>query len=286
MTTSYVTSYQLRDFEAASDGDSTLLAHLLKASGKLVLRKTLDELGIPFSDDISSYVLDSVGQSMAGGRASSNRKPRFTKRKFGRKKRLPVALRGYTIPFHKVYLWADMSGGTGVWYIGFKIKSLVKEYSKTFDEFKVKSLRITYLPNNNSSATGIYSSVLLDQGGFGAASSGTEKGWFRTLATMPGAKVTHRNQNNTYYWKPTEASANNWYRPETDTDYTVCTIYFADNGQESVELGGVLKISGHLLGRGMYWDAPAHVRQRRIVEQHLNGVTTDSLISTFEQLGG
>lgn len=286
MNTSFVTSYQLRDFESASDGDSSILAHLIKSSGKFVLRKTLDELGIPFSDDISSYVLDSNSLQMAGGRAPSGRKPRFVKRKFGRKKRLPIALRGYTIPFHKVFLWADMSGGKGVWYLSLKMKSLVAEYVRTFDEFKVKSLRVTYLPNNNSSATGIYSSVLLDQGGFGAASSGTEKGWFRTLATMPGAKVTHRNQNNTYFWKPTEANSNNWYRPQTDADYPVCTLYFADNGQESVELGGVLKISGHLLGRGMFWNAPTQARQRRIIEQHLNETASDSLVSTFEQLGG
>lgn len=286
MSTNFVTSYQLRDFESAADGDSSILAHLIKESGRLVLRKTLDELDIPFSDDIASYVLDS-SSVMAGGGPRSSRKPRLLKRKSGRKKkRIPIALKGYTIPFHKVYLWSDMSGGKGVWYLGLNIRSLVTEYAKTFDEFKVKSLRVAYLPNNNSSATGIYSSVLLDQGGFGAASSGTEKGWFRTLATMPGARVTHRNQNNSYYWRPTEASSNNWYRPQTDADYTICTLYFADNGQESVELGGVLKISGHLLGRGMFWNAPTHIRQRQIIDQHLNDMTNDSLTSTFEQLGG
>lgn len=179
-----------------------------------------------------------------------------------------------------------MSGGKGVWYLYIKIKPLTVEYASTFDEFKIKSLRVTYLPNNNTSATGIYSSVLLDQGGFGNATSGTEKGWFRTIASMPGSRVTHRNQNNTYFWKPTESSANNWYRPQTDSDYTVCTMYFADNGQESVELGGVLKITGHVLGRGMFWNAPTAKRQQHYIERHLQIEAGDCLAASFEQLGG
>lgn len=207
-------------------------------------------------------------------RGAGKRKLSGKRRVRNRPKRFSSSLRGYTVPLRKSFLWSEFKGSNGVWYLSINIAALTKEYVGTFDEFKVKRLVIRYFPNNNTSATGIYATVLLDQNGFGAASSGTEKGWFKTIATMPGSRVQHRNSNAIYFWKPTEASANNWWRYQNNADYPICTLYFADNGQESVELGGVLLVTGHLQARGMYWNAPTWLRQRAAI----NSIVTADMV--------
>lgn len=261
----YLLPHQLSDFINSSDGRPDLLKHLIRESGKKVSRILLEEEGLPL-EEIQSLAEFITSDTMPGGknRKKFTRKPR--KFRTTRRRSIPISLRGYTVPFRHTYLWSDMSGSKGKWYLNLKIKALISEYVKTFDEFKIKNLTLHYKPNNNTSATGIYSSVLLDQNGFGANSGGTEKGWFRTLATMPGAKVLHRNVDCVHRWRPTEASSNNWHRPTVDTDYSIATIYFADNGQETVELGGVLMITGHLLVRGLFWNAPVSIRQRAAIE--------------------
>lgn len=277
-------AYKLADFLNSSDGNLHLLRHLIKESGQLVTRSLLEEFDLPIEEieSLAEFIQDH--ESMVGGKRQStgSRKRRYQRgqRKSNgptRRRTLPPSLRGYTVPFRRTYLWGDMSGSAGRWYLPMKMSDLIKEYAKTFDEFKIRSIIMRYLPNNNTSATGIYASVLLDQSGFGPSSGGTEKGWFRTISTMPGARVTHRNVNVIHRWRPTEAAANNWFRPQTDSDYTVATCYFVDNGQETVELGGVISITGHLLVRGLYWNAPINVRQRIAVNSVLTRIQRASL---------
>lgn len=289
MSGSPLPAYKLNDFLNASDDNLHLLRHLIEESGQLVSKSLLEEFDIPV-DQLGLPAQFIQSGSMAGGRRVKKRRTQAqlrtrNVRKMNRR-RLPPSLRGYTVPFRRTYLWADMSGSSGKWYLNLKVSTLIKEYLKTFDEFKVKSLTLRYLPNNNTSATGIYASVLLDQSGFGSNSGGTEKGWFRTISTMPGARVAHRNMNVIHRWRPTEAASNNWFRPQTDPDFTVATVYFVDNGQETVELGGVLSITGHLLVRGLYWNAPINVQQRiavnRILRSQQDADTDAELLSASD----
>lgn len=289
MSGSLLPAYKLTDFLNASDNNLHLLRHLIIESGDIVQLPLLEEFGIPIEElDLPARFIQSG--SMAGGRRNDKkRRPSRKKvRTAGRnvRGRLPSSLRGYTVPFRHTYLWSDMSGSSGKWYLPLTISSLIKEFAKTFDEFKIKALVLRYMPNNNTSATGIYASVLLDQTGFGASSGGTEKGWFRTISTMPGARVAHRNMNVTHRWRPTEAASNNWFRPATDKDYTVATVYFVDNGQETVELGGVLSITGHLLVRGLFWNAPINIKQRiavnRVLDGHRDAETDAEILSASD----
>lgn len=287
MSGSLLPAYKLNDFLNASDDNLHLLRHLIIESGETVPLPLLEEFGIPVDDlDLPAQFIQSG--SMAGGRRNDKKRKPQVRKRMGRKirGRLPPALRGYTVPFRHTYLWSDMSGSSGKWYLPLTISSLIKEYAKTFDEFKIKSLVLRYMPNNNTSATGIYASVLLDQSGFGASSGGTEKGWFRTISTMPGARVAHRNMNVIHRWRPTEAASNNWFRPTTDTDHVVATVYFVDNGQETVELGGVLSVTGHLLVRGLFWNAPINIQQRiainRVLESHRDAETDAEILSASD----
>lgn len=159
------------------------------------------------------------------------------------------------IPVKHVYLWADTKGTSGKWYINIMLRKIVGSFVTSYDEFKVSRLRAVYRPNNSVSDTGLYCGVLLDGTGFGAYGSASETEWFRTLASFPGSKVRPRHITSSYVWYPTEPSDREWFSYQQDSDKSVATLYFADNGKETVELGGVIEIFATVLARGLYYNA-------------------------------
>ncbi len=231
----------------------------------------------PFSDTLSKRIAG-YSDDMARGK-STKRSRRWKKQKMSRNRGSRVrnpTLQGWTIPFKHVYLWKDMSGSAGCFYKHIGLKDLLVEYEKTFDEFKLHALTCRFIPNNAVSATGVYVAVLLDQNGFGDLTGGTEVGWFRSLASMVGSKVQHRDRGVTLVWYPTEPDSRNWWRYQTDSDRNLASLYFCDNAKETVELGGCVIITGKISVRGMYWNAPT-LRARRLAEL---AKTVDAVIPT------
>lgn len=191
-------------------------------------------------------------------RMMANRRSRKSRRPKGRKvtKRAHNgAFTASTLHTKHVYLWSDMSGTRGKWYKNFTIQELTRSFQTSFDEFKLVRITCSYRPNNASTDTGLYVGVLLDQSGFGKYDLGTEVSWFRTLATFPGSKIRPRSVKSNYVWYPTEPTARDWYRYQTDSSKVIATLYIADNGQETVELGGVMELFVTLKARGLYWNA-------------------------------
>lgn len=171
-------------------------------------------------------------------------------------------LRAVRLPSKKIVLWSSMSGTKGKWLYHISLSDLIAPYVSTYDEFRVVSLRVTYKPDNATSADGLCAGVLMDQNGFGEYGSASETAWFQTIGSMPGSKIKPRFVTTTYFWRPTEPNSKEWrsyQRSETAT-YKVATFYMADDGKESAEYGGILEISGLVLGRGRYYNAPT-VRQ-------------------------
>lgn len=194
-----------------------------------------------------------------------------------------------TLRTKHVYLWSDMSGTSGKWYMNFTIAALTSSFQSAFDEFRIMRITCHYRPNNASTDTGLYVGVLLDQNGFGKFDLGSEVAWFRTLATFPGSKIRPRSQTSTYVWYPTEPASKEWYRYQTDKDHVIATLYIADNGKETLELGGIMELNVTLKARGLYWNAAVKSIMGDHPQGHSPQTTTvvspvTDLVDDFEQL--
>lgn len=154
-------------------------------------------------------------------------------------------------------LWSDTSGTSGKWYYNITLLTLIQPFVSVYDEFRILSLTVRYLPNNSTSAEGLYAFVLMDQSGFGAYGSASEIAWFKTLASMPGSRVNQRHEPASLRWYPTEPASREWRSYERDSlkSVIVATLYIADNGKETTELGGVFEMVGRAQGRGRYYNA-------------------------------
>lgn len=164
-------------------------------------------------------------------------------------------MRPTNLPTKTIMLWSDATGTTGKWYININLSALIKQYTSVFDEFRVNRLTVVYKPNNSVSETGLMVGVLMDQKGFGGYGTASETAWFKTLGSMPGSKITPRHVATSYFWKPTEPDSREWRSYQrSETNYTVATLYMADNGKETAELGGIFEIRAILQGRGRYYN--------------------------------
>lgn len=160
--------------------------------------------------------------------------------------------------------WSETKGSDARWYTNITLKQLVERYTTVYDEFRVVRLDIQHKPANAASAVGLYAGVLMDQKGFGSFGTATAPSWFKTLASMPGSKVCNPHMGMRFSWRPTEPDSRQWRSfQQGETDYTVCTIYFADNGDQATELGGALIVYATVLGRGMYYNAKVITQLRQ-----------------------
>lgn len=157
------------------------------------------------------------------------------------------------IPVRRIIPYAATSGSQHRWYYPITLSLFAKAFYDEYSEFKATRIRVRYLPNNSTNETGLYTAVLLDRDGFGSYGTATASSWFTTIGAMPGAKVHPRFVASSYYWKPTEPTARDWFNRKQNITY--CTIYICNNGQETEELGGMLEISCTMLARGMYYNA-------------------------------
>lgn len=200
-------------------------------------------------------ILRKEGKLPAAGMPRKQRRPRRQRR--GRRTRSLGYMRPIRIPVRKCITWNETSGTTGKWLYHLKLGVLCNNFEKVFDEFKVVRLTVTHRPANATSTSGLYAGVLMDQNGFGEFGNATGAAWFKTIASMPGAKVQSPHIGMRFTWRPTEPDSRQWrsYQRDEEKNYVICTIYFADNGDQSTELGGVLIITGTIYVRGKYYDA-------------------------------
>lgn len=210
----------------------------------------------------------------------------YTKRRIQRRRR--THQNGYVkpirIPVRVSIPWSATSGTTGKWNIHVNLNSLIKNFIKTYDEFKVLSLNVKWLPNNSTSSIGLTAAVLMDQNGFGDFGSASSNSWFDTLSSMPGSYVGNRHTNFSLPWRPTEPDARQWRSYQrSQTNYVVCSFYMADNNSTDVEVGGVILVSGTAQGRGMYYNAST-IQRSFAEELILRTQSADQLCSSFEEV--
>lgn len=165
-------------------------------------------------------------------------------------------LRPVKIPVRLSIPWERTSGTSGKWDFQIVLTDIVKNFVKTYDEFKILKLTLRWLPNNSTSSSGLTAAVLMDQKGFGNFGSASAESWFNTISSMPGSFVGNRHSSFSLNWKPTEPDSRQWRSYQrSETTYTVCRWYMADNGSEDSELGGIILCTGIAQGRGMYYNA-------------------------------
>lgn len=200
-------------------------------------------------------ILRKEGKLPPSGMPRKQRRPR--RRRQVRRQRSLGYMRPIRIPVRKCITWKETKGTTGKWLYHLKLGVLCNNFEKVFDEFKVVRLTFVHRPANSTSTSGLYAGVLMDQNGFGDFGSASAESWFQTIASMPGARVQSPHVGMRFTWRPTEPDSRAWrsYQQSEEKDYVICTLYFADNGDQSVELGGVIVVTGTILVRGKYYNA-------------------------------
>lgn len=165
-------------------------------------------------------------------------------------------LRGVKIPVRVSIPWTRTKGTTGKWSFAVKMSDLVRNFTSTYDEFKVLKLNCRWLPNNSTSSLGLCAAVLMDQNGFGEFGAASSVAWFETLSSMPGSYVGNRHTSFRLHWNPTEPDARQWRSYQRgEAGYVICHFYMADNGAEDSETGGIILVTGLAMGRGTYYNA-------------------------------
>lgn len=182
------------------------------------------------------------------------RRQRSRPRKGGRKRGTPAALRPMRITVKRVVMYEKTSGSEHRWYYHIPVSLFAASFTASFQEFKVTSFSVRYIPNNSLSETGLYCSILLDRDGFGSYGAATATSWFTYLGNMPGSIIKPRHASSQHRWRPTEPSARDWLNKD-QLKTNLATIYVCNNGKETEELGGLLEIRGVMLVRGRFWDA-------------------------------
>lgn len=160
-------------------------------------------------------------------------------------------MRSIRIPVRKCIPWQDSSGYPTRWRIEVTLGDLCNNFEDVFHEFKVLHLTLRHYPANNVTVSGLYAGVLVDKvsAGFGTC-------WFKSISSMPGAKVQSPHIGMEFHWRPTDPDSRLWRSHRRgQKPYVICTLSFADNGDISHELGGVVVITGEIMVRGKYYNA-------------------------------
>lgn len=206
--------------------------------------------GINTLKDLKKKVRDPVAAVMKG----KARRQRQRGRKVGRRRGLPPALRPVRLNVKRIVMYEKTTGTEHRWYYQIPLSLFTASFTATFQEFKVVSMSVKYVPNNSLSETGLYTAVLLDRDGFGSYGAATAAQWFAYIGNMPGSVIHPRHAPSTHRWRPTEPSVKDWFNKD-QVSVTLATIYICNNGKETEELGGLLEIRATLLSRGRFWNA-------------------------------
>lgn len=228
---------------------------LTKETVRAYLLENQPEL-VPILDELVVGESESEDEAEMAGKGNKNRrrKPRVVRRRRGPSNGY---LRAERIHIRDIVPWKEMEGTKNRWLYQVKLGSLIAPFVKTYDEFRVVNLRVRFLADApEGGATGCYTGILMDQLGFGDFGIATGAAWFKSIACFPGSKLLHRGHPMTLTWTPTEPSAKEWRRGETDSGYVIATLYFADDGTQETEIGGAILITGTVLARGRYWNIP------------------------------
>lgn len=177
------------------------------------------------------------------------RKPTARSRRF---KLQNPALRARRLPFKQV---VPITLTKGYYDYEFKLKELVPEMLTTYEEIRLVGMSVVFLTNDVSITAGIYTAILLDQDGYGAALKSTET-WFKRVSDMPGSIVHHATRGFRLTWRPTEPDSRNFIKVIDSADMikTLARVYIIAQKAE-LDMSGVLLIRGHVLCRGQYYDA-------------------------------
>lgn len=163
-----------------------------------------------------------------------------------------AALRPKRLPFKQV---VPVELKTGYFDYSFKITSLIPELLTVYEEVRITSLKVVFLVKDVAVTAGLYTTILLDQNGYGNPLKSTET-WFKRVADMPGSLVHHAVRGFKLTWVATEPDSKNYVKviDTEDIAKTIARLYII--GQESsLAISGVLLVRGHCLCRGQYYDA-------------------------------
>lgn len=226
--------------------------------------------------DLPNTILRPVGSNKPWNKGKAN-KPKMPKKnnkrrnKFhrggGRQRPQNAYLRPERFLIHDVIPWEKAKGTKNRWYYQVTLASLIAPFIHVYDEFRVEKLTATFLSDAPASgAVGCMTGILMDQEGFGDFGISTGTAWFKSIASFPGSKIQHRGGSMSLHWWPTEPPAREWSRGRDQENKVVATLYFADDGEQETEIGGVLRLKGFVSGRGRYYDVKT-LRVDRAIEE-------------------
>lgn len=132
---------------------------------------------------------------------------------------------------------------------------IVLDFKNQYDDYKIVSLNLRYMPNESMSTEGISVNVLMDDDGFGDYGTATAASWFKSLSRFPNARFERRGQVITRLWRPVRSSDKDFISV-SGPSRNFCTLYICNNGLETGnEVGGALIVRAKVLVRGRYYNA-------------------------------
>lgn len=216
----------------------------------------------------------------ASSASTMRKKTRGRPKRFRRRPRIMnAALSARRLPFRQVLLVeaATANQNTGLIEHSFKISEMAKEYMTTFEEFRCTGFSVRFVPNNSTTAEGLYSAILLDQSGFDGASRSAAT-WFPRVGDMPGSVVRHCSSGFILRWRPTEPTSRNFLKSHNNETAVVIASLFIYGSTADTVIKGALVIQGTILCRGEYYSASSRVRRLNLADQEqLQEMTLEDL---------
>lgn len=232
----------------------------LKTAAEIIAAEEAPELE-PFIE-----LLPSDEEEEMKGRRRVKKKNQPRRKRGGPSRMSNGYLRPERLQIRDIVPWKEMGGTKNRWSYHISLASLITPFKNVYDEFRVLSLRVKFFSDaQEGGATGCYTGILMDQNGFGDFGAATGAEWFKSIGCFPGSVVKHRGENITLSWRPTEPSAREWRRGESEGKYVVASVFFADDGEQETEIGGTIHITGSVLARGRWYNVPT-LRAEKIRE--------------------
>lgn len=253
----------------AKESRSYLQARSEAVEAEIAFRKLLS--GETTSDQIEAPPKEVKSLTM-------RRKTRVRQKRIRRRPR-NAALQSRRLPFRQVVLIDTLVNKVNVGKIEhiFKLSEMAKEFMHTFEEFRCTGFSVRFVPNNSTTAEGLYSAILLDQIGFGA-SARTAETWFPRVGDMPGSVVRHCSSGFTLSWRPTEPDARNFMKSHNNELVQALATLYIYGSTTATTIKGALVIRGSILCRGEYYSASSRINRLNIDDQsRLSEMTLDDL---------
>lgn len=220
---------------------------IIPATPKPVLPAVLDFKPLNQPQNAGSFAI--MPQRGRGGKRKTKGRPTNRSRRWRIQN---PALRPRRLPFKQV---VPVQLAAGYFDHSFKITELLPELLTVYEEIRITSLNVVFLTKDVSVTAGIYTTILLDQDGYGTPLKSTAT-WFQRVADMPGSLVHHAVRGFKLTWVATEPDSRNYVKviDKTDIAKTIARLYII--GQDNtLSISGVLLVRGHCLCRGQYYDA-------------------------------